>query len=61
VLAYGFGYMGMMLSPVHLCLLVTKEYFSAGLLGVLRIILPCVAVILVFCLLSYGALRVAGL
>lgn len=29
VLAYGFGFMGMMLSPLHLCLLVTKEYFCA--------------------------------
>ena len=61
VLAYGFGYMGMMLSPVHLCLLVTKEYFSAGLLAVLRILLPCVATILVFCLLSYSVLRALGL
>jgi len=33
VLAYGFGYMGMMLSPVHLCLIVTKEYFAADLLA----------------------------
>ncbi|MFC1534066.1 DUF401 family protein [Thermodesulfobacteriota bacterium] len=32
-LAYTFGYMGMMLSPVHLCLLVTKDYFKAGLLS----------------------------
>lgn len=32
VLAYGFGYMGMMLSPVHLCLIVTQEYFCADLL-----------------------------
>lgn len=31
LLAFGFGYMGMMLSPVHLCLLVTKEYFGADL------------------------------
>ena len=30
VLAYTFGYMGMMLSPVHLCFLVTKDYFKAG-------------------------------
>ena len=32
-LAYVFGFMGMMLSPVHLCFLVTKDYFKAGLLG----------------------------
>ena len=31
-LAYTFGYMGMMLSPVHLCFLVTKDFFKAGLL-----------------------------
>jgi integral membrane protein (TIGR00529 family) len=31
-LAYTFGYMGMMLSPVHLCFLVTKDFYKAGLL-----------------------------
>ena len=32
-LAYAFGYMGMMLSPVHLCFLVTRDYFKAGIGG----------------------------
>jgi integral membrane protein (TIGR00529 family) len=46
-LAYTFGYMGMMLSPVHLCLLVTKDYFKAGLLGSYRyIIIPALTVML---------------
>ena len=36
VLAFGFGYLGMMLSPVHLCFLVTREYFSADLLASYR-------------------------
>ena len=46
-LAYTFGYMGMMLSPVHLCLLVTKDYFKAGLLGSYRyIIMPALTVML---------------
>lgn len=31
VLAYGFGYLGMMLSPLHICFVVTKEYFSANM------------------------------
>jgi len=31
-LAYVFGYMGMILSPVHLCFLVTKDYYRAGFL-----------------------------
>jgi hypothetical protein len=30
VLAYGFGFIGMMLSPVHLCFLVTQEYFHTN-------------------------------
>lgn len=29
VLAYSFGYMGMIFSPVHLCFLVSKDYFKA--------------------------------
>jgi len=33
LLAYGFGFVGMMLSPVHLCMLVNKEYFYSDLLG----------------------------
>jgi integral membrane protein (TIGR00529 family) len=46
-LAYTFGYMGMMLSPVHLCLLVTKDYFKASLLRSYRyIIRPILAVML---------------
>ncbi len=31
VLAYGFGYIGMMLSPVHVCLIVTNDYFKTSL------------------------------
>jgi integral membrane protein (TIGR00529 family) len=46
VLAYGFGYMGMMISPVHLCLVVTREYFSAPFTRVYRRIVPCVLAIL---------------
>ena len=39
-LAYSCGYMGMMLSPVHLCLLVSKDYFSAGFPSCYRLLLP---------------------
>lgn len=31
-IAFVFGYLGMMLSPVHLCLLLTKDYFEANLI-----------------------------
>lgn len=32
ILAYGFGFIGMMLSPLHLCFVVTQEYFHANAL-----------------------------
>jgi len=44
-LAYTFGYMGMMLSPVHLCFLVTKDYYKASLLKSYRhLLLPALSV-----------------
>jgi integral membrane protein (TIGR00529 family) len=45
-LAHTFGFMGMMLSPVHLCFLVTKDYFKSNLFGSYRLILlPSLTVI----------------
>ena len=47
LLAFTFGHMGVMLSPVHFCLLVTKDYFNASLLGSYRhLIMPVLMVIL---------------
>jgi hypothetical protein len=59
-LAYAFGLMGMMFSPVHLCLLTTKEYFSASARGILKIVAPCGAVILAFGILAHIVYRMAG-
>ncbi|MEW6049968.1 MAG: DUF401 family protein [Candidatus Zixiibacteriota bacterium] len=50
LLAYLSGYIGMLLSPTHLCLVVTSGYFRANLLGVYRIILFPV---ILLCLLGY--------
>lgn len=38
--AYAGGMSGVLLSPVHLCLILSKEYFKANLLNIYRIILP---------------------
>lgn len=46
-LAYSCGYMGMMLSPVHLCLLVSKDYFKAGLASCFPILIKLVALVLI--------------
>jgi hypothetical protein len=45
--AYTFGYMGMMLSPMHACFVVTAEYFKTSILGAYRYIIGPAFVILV--------------
>jgi hypothetical protein len=40
VLAYGFGYIGLILSPVHVCLIVTNEHFGTRLRGSLLALAP---------------------
>lgn len=40
MLAYISGYVGVLLSPLHLCLILSTEYFKASLAGVYRLILP---------------------
>lgn len=40
ILAFSAGFLGVMLSPVHLCLVLTAEYFRVGVGAVLRRILP---------------------
>jgi uncharacterized protein len=59
--AYAAGFAGVMFSPVHLCLVLTKDYFKAELSPIYRImVLPETAVIVValvqMALLSTGAL-----
>ena len=50
LLAYAGGLMGIMVSPVHLCLVLTKKYFGASFKGLYMRLLPVVilASILVF-------------
>jgi len=44
-LSFVYGFMGMMLSPVHLCFLVTKDYYHASLLRSYRyLLLPVLSV-----------------
>ncbi len=53
VLAFGFGYAGMLLSPVHVCLIVTNRHFGTGLLqSILRLVLPTTAMLLGVVILS---------
>ena len=53
VLAFGAGYTGMMLSPVHFCLVLTKDYFKASLAGTYRLLaLPALFLFLTVLALS---------
>lgn len=52
-LCYVFGYAGMILSPVHICFVVTNEYFNAKLLSAYRFLIgPTLIILLASVLLS---------
>lgn len=50
MLAYGAGFAGVMLSPVHLCLVVTKSYFKVSLWEIYRMLLPASIFLILFAL-----------
>ncbi len=56
MLAYGAGFTGVMLSPVHLCLVVTKSYFKVSFSRVYKMLLPAS----IFLILSAVALVLLG-
>jgi hypothetical protein len=53
MLAYAGGYAGIMLSPVHLCLVLTAQYFKADLGKVYRLLVGPVASVLAVALAVY--------
>jgi integral membrane protein (TIGR00529 family) len=57
VLAFSMGYAGMMLSPVHLCFLLTADYFSSSIIKVYRYLIPCVISVMAFGIIVYLMLQ----
>jgi integral membrane protein (TIGR00529 family) len=57
VLAFSMGYSGMMLSPVHLCFLLTVDYFSASFIKVYKYIIPCVLSVMLFGIFLFQVLQ----
>jgi integral membrane protein (TIGR00529 family) len=53
MLAYAGGYVGVLLSPVHLCLVLTTEYFKADLSRVYKEIIGPASLVLSVALLAY--------
>ena len=60
-LAYGCGYVGLLLSPVHLCLLLSREYFNAPFRGVYRLLAAPTLLVFLFALAGYGVFTWLGI
>jgi len=51
--AFASGYVGVLLSPVHLCLVLTREYFKASMGGIYHRIIKTGAVIMLIAVIEY--------
>ena len=51
MLAFVGAYIGMMISPVHLCLVVTKDYFKADLAKIYKLLALPLSIIILFALI----------
>ncbi|MDA3937746.1 MAG: DUF401 family protein [Spirochaetia bacterium] len=58
-LAFSFGFMGVMMSPVHICLIVTNEHFKTSLAKSLISLLPLIITMLIFALI-YSQIIIIG-
>jgi integral membrane protein (TIGR00529 family) len=58
MLAYASGYCGVLLSPLHLCLILTKDYFKAELRKVYRLLLAPVGIVWGVALLLFSLFAV---
>lgn len=56
-IAFVAGYLGVLISPLHLCLILTKEYFKANIIGMYRKIIPGCCIILCIALIEFVILR----
>jgi len=61
MLLFAGGYYGLLLSPVHLCLILTKQYFGAELGRVYRMLVPGVAVLAVLAVVYFVVLNCANI
>jgi integral membrane protein (TIGR00529 family) len=52
-LAFAAGLIGVLLSPVHLCLVLTREYFKADMWGIYKKTIPASALIMAAALIEY--------
>ncbi|HDY72243.1 MAG TPA: DUF401 family protein [Nitrospirae bacterium] len=55
--AFAAGFLGVLISPVHVCLILTREYFKADIMGTYRKIFPAAGAVLIVALIEYFILR----
>ncbi len=60
VLGFACGYAGMMCSPIHLCLVLTRGYFGSSLAALYRYIVPCVLLPVATAVVMYWGLTRFG-
>ena len=52
-LAFASGIIGVLLSPVHVCLILTKEYFKADMWGIYKRTIPAAGAVLIVAVLEF--------
>lgn len=55
--AFASGFLGVLLSPVHICLVLTREYFKADMWGVYKKIIPAASIVFLVAVAEYLILR----
>jgi len=61
VLAYGCGHIGMMLTPLHVCHVVSNRYFETPFAPVYKRIVPAACIMLALTIAYFLALRAFGM
>lgn len=51
--AFASAFLGVLLSPVHVCLVLTREYFNANIWGIYKKMLPACAFVLLIAVIEY--------
>jgi integral membrane protein (TIGR00529 family) len=55
--AFASGFLGVLLSPTHICLILTREYFKADLWGIYKMMIPGSVIIFFGAIVQYLILR----
>jgi uncharacterized protein len=55
--AFASGFLGVLLSPVHICLVLTREYFKADIWGIYKLMIPGCIIILIGAVIQYLLLQ----